>query len=1146
MKPITPEYINKYISFKYGNPDWLYDADGPNDIPKLQAEGSAKLWNLLLEKEVALLADEVGTGKTYQALAIMITLWLENPRAKILLYAPNEAVARQWEKEYSVFIRYHYKFTDDKIKSSIDGRPLPQAIYCENQLDLLRRVNEGWHSLFICKTSSLSNFNSKKITQNELDQLKLNIKKDIDERSGEAEKEKWMFDFAVKSHDFVKEKLGADGYPPFDLLVFDEAHYLRNSDGDTNKSLTAHAFFARRDKKNLNPQKEPLSFLSKSVLLLTATPNHSSSKNIQSIISIFSNHFIKATPKDILDQICVRRFRRLHSKTKHQYRRELEEPVEMRTIEEKLFFAMYQRSLVKYKAEEMKKNVENTRRQNPYRLLYGYLEGFEFLPNKRTGDGKIENNRDTTDFVEQDDKAIIQSLANTYNKIYKHYPDHPKYSKTVGNLSSDNTASLHPEKKLIFVRRIPSIYEITRRVIEEYDKQFAAILLAEKSLRLNRDFKNWAEKELRRHFARLKPTGEADPLSSDGSEVDAEDLESSKYYSLFTVKKTGKYRSTDCSNFRIRFSREDSLFSLFMKPDVSGQAGDTTPYKTLLTIWENKAEDNSSDEIKNALREYGNFSSAERQGFANYLSKGLLFASSYLFIFYACFKKVYKANKPEDSYRSFCEEVASKIDSSGLSELIAKAINTFRIFYKKRLNLTEDKLPDEKWAFLNNTPPVYPYCSDTRRESILTAFNTPFYPNVLVATSVLQEGVDLHYHCNTVIHYGLAWTQGDNEQRVGRVDRLNGKMENQLKKSPDASLDIHYPYLKRTIDEDQMARFISNKTNAENLIDNLISFEESKEIDYLARTNKDWKKGFNTPRQFEEGLRDPFPVVHENDFKNIFPAPRQWRNFNSSKAILDQLFDTLSRQFKDEFFTYGSDSRTTDNKIFEIKHVRENGRHQPVIAGFDYYKAGFHILGRLVYHLRITTPLYHRGYEYDNLTSFGRLKEVYARNPVIKIGFDKSCKRNNPFRYFACVDLPLFYTNEQQLNLSEAALIQVVTDLVAFADELEEKYTAGDHLNTHPDETLIPWIYRDSPLRANNLPLTIQPGWTAIGDYIYKEVVLESSISSLSDTFTLNRNHPFLKYYRNLNQDHCCIGCQKNASPEEITLFNHIFKNAPT
>lgn len=58
---------------------------------------------------------------------------------------------------------------------------------------------------------------------------------------------------------------------------------------------------------------------------------------------------------------------------------------------------------------------------------------------------------------------------------------------------------------------------------------------------------------------------------------------------------------------------------------------------------------------------------------------------------------------------------------------------------------------------------------DTRQRLMLT-FNTPFYPEVLVASNVMA-GVDLHRHCRHVLHH-LRWNPSDLEQRTGRVDRI--------------------------------------------------------------------------------------------------------------------------------------------------------------------------------------------------------------------------------------------------------------------------------------------------------------------------------------------------------------------------------------
>lgn len=1205
MNLITPEYISKYISFLYEKPEWNYDVNKSEGIPKIQAEGSAKLWNILQQKEVALLADEVGMGKTYQALAVMITMWLQKPTAKILLYAPNETVARQWMKEYETFIRYHYKFNDDVIKSSINGLPLRQAIYCENQLELLQHVNQGWPSLYVCKTSSLSNFMSKKITQQELDDLNIKIIKSVDEKSSDDEKANWMYRFAKKCNDFIYKKLATTNNTPFDLIVFDEAHYLRNAQADTNRSLVAHAFFAKRDVKNHEGQKEPIAFLSTKALLLTATPNHSNAKNIESLVSIFNNNFKGLAPATILEQICVRRFRRLHNKTKHQYRMELDEPVEMTSIKEKLFFALYQRALVKYKAEQFKKNKETSKTQNPYKLLYGYLEGFEFLPTRKTE--TVAPSIDlghSTDFDERDDKRIIQELAEAHFKVYNKYPIHPKYNKTVDNLSPIDNNSLHPDKKVVFVRRIPSVFELSRRVIEAYDQQFTTLLLDAKSPSIPTDIKNWNEVRLRKHFAteaksNFEDAEEIEDAYHDTDESIDDDPNnvSSKYYSLFTIKKEGKFKTTDCSNFRNRFLKELQLFSLFMQPgadylgasytfdayfylgekrnyaltarklrfngldktrrehlfsyisfpaDLIEKPAASQTFPTLFTIWINAVKQSSDASLKEALKVYIEFTEIEKEAFANYLSKGLLFASSYLIVFYASFKNISKKQniKPDALYLTFCQSVENDMLQKELAFLIAKAVTTFKIFYKKELGLTEESLLTEKWAFLNNALPVHPVWAGTKKANILKAFNSPFYPNVLVATSVLQEGVNLHYHCNEVIHYGLAWTQGDNEQRVGRVDRLNGKMENQLRKSDTANLRIHYPYLKNTIDQDQTSRFILRKKEAEKLIDQFIHIDQNPEINFLERVNGDnWKNSFNKPSVAEEENKDPFPVLHAIDFANITTTPLNCQHSTASKTILEPVMSALEKHFKEEFYIYENSYPAVDNKIFAIKHVRANERQQPIIAEFNYFEPGLHILGKPVFFIRIKTPIYRRGFKYDNLTNFGKQKDVYAANPVLKIGLDNS--RKDEFKYFVCADLPLFYTTEKQINLSETELIQVVHDLIAFADDLENTYTLNKDISNESiiEDGLAKW---DKPTNAlsTNRGNGADRKWQTINAYLFREKKYADHFELLNHMYAFNKKEIFVKYYRNYGADYRCVGFYKNdALAEETKLYNYIFEN---
>ncbi len=59
----------------------------------------------------------------------------------------------------------------------------------------------------------------------------------------------------------------------------------------------------------------------------------------------------------------------------------------------------------------------------------------------------------------------------------------------------------------------------------------------------------------------------------------------------------------------------------------------------------------------------------------------------------------------------------------------------------------------------------------TRKEAVREAFNSPFWPFVLVSTSVGQEGLDFHLYCHALVHWNLPSNPVDLEQREGRIHR---------------------------------------------------------------------------------------------------------------------------------------------------------------------------------------------------------------------------------------------------------------------------------------------------------------------------------------------------------------------------------------
>ncbi len=92
------------------------------------------------------------------------------------------------------------------------------------------------------------------------------------------------------------------------------------------------------------------------------------------------------------------------------------------------------------------------------------------------------------------------------------------------------------------------------------------------------------------------------------------------------------------------------------------------------------------------------------------------------------------------------------------------------------------------------------------RQRYRYGFNTPFRPYVLVASDVMQEGIDLHRECSHVIHYDLAWNPARLEQRVGRLDRLGSKVDRALAAGREATLSIARRYIPGTIDERMFLR----------------------------------------------------------------------------------------------------------------------------------------------------------------------------------------------------------------------------------------------------------------------------------------------------------------------------------------------------
>ncbi|TYC55212.1 DEAD/DEAH box helicase [Zoogloea oleivorans] len=870
---LTPKQVSDCITFDRDRADWTYLA-GDTSMPARQAEGVAGLWNKLNQYRAALLADEVGTGKTLQALGVMAQLWRIKPDARVLIMAPNRDICRHWQREYAKFIRTHYRESDGLVRRSCDGEPMHEARLVWSLNALAEAVEESItqpHQLFITTIYSLSGL------------VRGEHGADFDKLKGAAQEAKDI-------HGRLK-KASPDGQG-FDLLIVDEAHYFRNNDGKSQRAKAAREFFGTADDR-----------LGARALLMTATPSHKSMDDITAILGYVAD-VGHTKPEELLKKYALRRLRRMKGLNgtydKYSYRNELEVRAKFDDPAAELFFALYQKLLVEQQVKDGR------------RFLYGYLEGFEsFKVQACEEDQDSEEDVAKRDFQGAPDTEILRRLARMHESL-GNLPAHPKYDALVSSCVPkdvfNGAIDVHEHKHLVFVRRIPSVREIANRINTAYDKQMGRRIVEalapedhERTLK-KWETRHWSRVEFNRLFESEEEVGDAilldgnDPAPDEHS--DADDAVYSKVANLFVVKKTGAHRSTDCSNFSLRLRKPESLFSLLLEPASDYQKG------TYLYYYRKRSSDRLRDEYASAALEargdvekrgggvvadssvefenpmptlwglmYCKLEPASRQkiellarnpalieSFGHYLKNGYLFASPViveLYCWYAEFRRCGKTGDVQQRYLAFLSFIEVKLSDSLALAYFCAALETFEALCEN----WEDHWKSH-WHVLTglNSPAFYASGAVKDRQRLILGFNTPFYPNVLATTSVLQEGVNLHMQCRKVHHYGIAWTPGDNEQRVGRVDRLFGKVNAQLERGGRAELAIHYPYLAQSFDEEQLASFIREKYIVEERMDACRQSLTSAEID-LCNSTDHWTSYLRKPTDDKLALAisDPFP-----------------------------------------------------------------------------------------------------------------------------------------------------------------------------------------------------------------------------------------------------------------------------------------------
>jgi hypothetical protein len=214
----------------------------------------------------------------------------------------------------------------------------------------------------------------------------------------------------------------------------------------------------------------------------------------------------------------------------------------------------------------------------------------------------------------------------------------------------------------------------------------------------------------------------------------------------------------------------------------------------------------------------------ERQVLKTVLHRYLLLSDTIVDLYFA--DKTGKRNMQLQFFNWF---ISDDIDAIRLRDIFREWIENraliFRSAFAEHAPLNE-LARRESFEYLHAMEPVMGITGGSGdRKRLVQQFNMPGLPYVVVGTDTLREGVNLHLFCDRVMHFGVAWTSGDLEQRVGRVDRYFSSIERKLKKNTgqqegkQPELTILYPYLRDTLEKRQIDVVLERKALNEKLMD---------------------------------------------------------------------------------------------------------------------------------------------------------------------------------------------------------------------------------------------------------------------------------------------------------------------------------------
>lgn len=930
-REVTPQDVGELIDLSVeGNKDTV-------SMAKSQQEGVAAIHNVLCNNPFAYLADEVGMGKTYQALALVALLWNDKPDARVLFVSPRQNLQQKWYDDYRRFFATNYRrrqrLGDDRVTSVLFGEPVHRPVVFHNLRSWTPSIGmpESIAPL-VRHTSFMRPVFVTAVDKWDLDELWATTETRIKgwglfdvarPRELSTDTASYTLNIAFARALNARLESAGGGSPYFDLVVVDEAQCLRNPNNQTNQVLF-----------------ESLRGNVSKWLFMSATPAHGGPSDLPRILNHYPDCGEVIEPglvddlgamQRALKGFMVRRQRRYRTRkpgatvAKHEYRRHATEnwavrDEEMSTLST-LAIGLVQKGLV---------DVLRAR-NNRYRI--GFLSSFESLQSslrrhaKKT-DSEQPSDDDDPDFYrdsgdsnadEAPDAKFIERLDSDFTTRFGMPLPHPKLDAVVERVAPHAFGAngvMGGEKHLIFTRRVSTVDALCRRLalrhrkaVEERIKRCWNCTVdwsgrgagAEDSQRVagedaegfdpdpgedpirqamgergwlfryRQTFRNAGRNSLFFEDAWLQRLCLAGGITPDDAAAAIPDEIWAESWRHASRTGGGQHRADRVRYLAVHaIGRCPQAFGL--EPDTAApwkesyerclhghvnqeflQPGDNVnrnlallKLPTLWTVWDEQFA-GTELALPASNPRPGESTSVEalceRQVARTLLGQVFRLTDTLLDLYFADEAGERSADRLPDRFVRWL--ASGDAAAEQLQRECAQWLRHLRLIVDSSLDGAGrswgDLAREETWPQLFNPRPVIGVTGGSGGHRVATRqFRTPSLPRVIVCTDTLKEGVDLHLFCDRVLHYGVAWTSGDMEQRVGRVDRYFSQIERRLVDDgapPDVQLEVGYPHVVASLERSQVNRVVERQRTAERLMDSPLVGKDGEDREQVAGTN---------------------------------------------------------------------------------------------------------------------------------------------------------------------------------------------------------------------------------------------------------------------------------------------------------------------